>query len=410
MARLVPHVPCSRVSCGAGVSDTDKKAMRAAFQRTWEQPAWRTPMGARLRDHVVDKVIVHARHNKHWPRESAWVREFDRFARRYAVMGGLEYTGPEQARADDALNEIFMAAIVAQDRGRSVPGAARRALSAKRKRDGGETLNSNEFISLLVAGAKRAKPARPSQASDVPLGIIEQLAEAVERAGWFDQMIVAMVQLGVVSLMRLVELRSLRWRGVRFVRADGSTMLVRAVASTGMAGVRGMHVHVAWRKSQQGTDCWIPVSCRRTMAALVRHWTRLQRLEYRGDKVFPARVSVAAAAAPSSTNWIGPQSFIKRWRALMVQHKLLSRRAARLVRGHSLRVTGSNACRRANVPADTHRIMGGWQSLTCAASYMAMTAEEQFGVTDKLALQARRCSAFTAASATAAFNVLPHFN
>ena len=408
---MLSRAPPLHVWSYAGVSAKDKAAMDAAFQRTWAQPAWRTPMADRLRTHVLDKFIVHARHNKHWPRENSWLREFDRFARRYASMGGVAYSSPEAARADDSLNEVFIAAVAAQDRGRSVPGAARRALSAKRKREGGTSLSNNEFISLLVAGAKRAKPATPSQAADVPLRTIERLANEVGRAnsGWFDQMVVTMVQVGIVSLMRLVEIRSLRWRGIRFVGAGGGMRTVRAVASTGMAGIRGMHVHVAWRKSQQATDCWVPISCKRTMASLVGHWQRLQRLDYRGTRVFPSRVSGAVAALPSNTNWIGPQSFIKRWRALLVGQGLMSRQAAARVRGHSLRVTGSNACRRADVPAETHRIMGGWQALACSASYMAMTPAEQFKVTDKLALQTTRLTAFTPAAATAAFDGLLHF-
>jgi hypothetical protein len=393
------------------VSEADKATMAAAFHRTWEQPAWSTPVGKRLRQHVLDKFIVHARHNKHWPREGRWVREFDNFARQYATMGGTVYLSPEAARADDALNEVFLAAVAAQDRGRSVPCAARRALSAKRKREGGESLNGNEFISLLLAGAKRARPLRPSQAADVPLRVIDGLMRAVESdTGWFDRMIVVMVQVGIVSLMRLIEIRSLRWLGVRFVGQDGSTVNIRKAARAGLARLRGMHVHVAWRKSQQAADCWVPISCQRTMASVISHWERLQQLGYAGSRVFPSRVSGADEARPSDANWIGSQSFVKRWRALLVENNLMSRGEAKAVRGHSLRVTGSNACRRAKVSAETHRIMGGWQALACSASYMAMTPGEQFSVTDKLALQKTRSAAFTPAAATAVFGELLQLN
>ena len=396
----------------AGVSGADRATMEAAFRDTWAQPAWKTPFGQRLRTKVVGSLLVHARHHKHWSRENRWVRAFDGFARRYAATGGTPYASPRAARADDALNEMFIAAVASQDRGVSVPGAARRALSAKRKREGGTSLNGNEFISLVVGGAKRAKPTTPSQAADVPLSVVRALADKIlvegrREGSWFDEMVVTMVLVGIVSLMRLIEIRSAQWAGLRFILLDGGTLTVRAAANAPGNQIRGLHIHVAWRKSTQDADCWVPVSCARSIRAILDHWRRLQRLGYRGTLVFPARVSSSKAARPNDANWIGPASFIKRFRALLRENRLMSARAVHNVRGHSLRVTGSNLCRRRGVPADAHRLMGGWQSLTSAAGYMAMTPNEQFRLTDRLALQQKRRAAFTGDQATAAFVNLP---
>jgi hypothetical protein len=233
------------------------------------------------------------------------------------------------------------------------------------------------------------------------------LVEDRREGSWFDEMVVTMVLVGIVSLMRLIEIRSDRWAGLRFILLDGGTLTVRAAANAPGNQIRGLHIHVAWRKSTQDADCWVPVSCARSIRAILDHWRRLQRLGYRGALVFPARVSSSKAARPNDANWIGPASFIKRFRALLRENRLMSARAVHNVRGHSLRVTGSNLCRRRGVPADAHRLMGGWQSLTSAAGYMAMTPNEQFRLTDRLALQQKRRAAFTGDQATAAFGNLP---
>lgn len=165
--------------------------------------------------------------------------------------------------------------------------------------------------------------------------------------------------------------------------------------------LRGLQVHVAWRKSTQSADCWVPVSCRRTIEASLRHWRTMQRMAYKGTYVFPSRTSGSIHAVPHHRNRIGRMSFIKTLRSQLVDLGIVSRQDAAKVKGHSLRVAGSNNCRRQGIPEDVHRIIGGWGTLACSASYMAMTNAEQFRVTEQLALQSR-VTAFTPAQARAA--------
>jgi hypothetical protein len=105
--------------------------------------------------------------------------------------------------------------------------------------------------------------------------------------------------------------------------------------------------------------------------------------------LFPARTGAYDNAKAHAVNRLGAKSFVHMLRMLLVSCKLLTPAQAKFVRGHSLRVGGSNNCRRQGVPDGTHRLMGGWASLASSAAYMALTTAEQFAITDKMAAPTR---------------------
>lgn len=60
---------------------------------------------------------------------------------------------------------------------------------------------------------------------------------------------------------------------------------------------------------------------------------------------------------------------------------------AKLFRGHSLRVGGSNYMRRLGVEDEVHRLVGDWTSLVSSTNYYSLSSSEQFAVTDKFMLK-----------------------
>ena len=136
---------------------------------------------------------------------------------------------------------------------------------------------------------QRAQPATPSQAADIPLEQLETLARAVPQSeGWFDHMVVTMAMTGYVTLMRLVELRAVRRAGLKFVTSTGSKLTATQASRRPRTHMRGLLVHVAWRKQTQDQDCWIPVSCAHTMTRILDHIRNLNRIGYTGTMLFPS--------------------------------------------------------------------------------------------------------------------------
>lgn len=352
-----------------------------------------------MRRYLLDSVLVHARHVKTWGQEQRWVREFDKFAQSCIKEVGLPPHTPEQARASPALAQRFFADLVAQDRGRTVPAAARRALNKKRRRTGTPSLCDDEFVSMVVSGARRAKPKRRSQAGDLPPQYVKTLITDLRMGCWYDFMIAVIAALGLVTLMRLVELRCARIQGLRFV-IKGNLVVNEQKLTRAPSVIKGMLIHVGWRKASQAEDAWIPVSCPIVISALRRHLQNMRKMEHEGY-LFPSRQGRGQTATPHPANRIGSASFVKRLRALLAQRTTMPACAILKVRGHSLRVAGSNAARRQGVPAETHRLLGGWSSLVSSASYMAMGIDEQLAVTDQMALTRSRVAAPTREQAMA---------
>ena len=368
-----------------GVPLKDKTALWTAHMDTWAQPEWDTAKGRSVQASLVSGILVHAKNHKYWGQEQRWVDAFTRHADAVADEAGIARLNAEAAIASDAMHERFIAHLALSGRGRTVPRAARRHLSTKRRRSGLPSLNDNPMISMIVAGAERAQPSTPSQAADIPMATLAALSRAVVAShGWFKNMVATMALTGYLTLMRLVELRAIRKAGVVFVTREGERLSWTQAKRRRRSGIRGVLIHVAWRKSTQDTDCWIPMSCPMAIGRLMDHRDNLDRMGHVGPYLFPARTSSSPGARAHPENRTGSKSFVKALRKLFVEHKLLNEAQAKLVRGHSLRVGGSNNCRRQGISDGIHRLMGGWATLTSSSEYMALTAAEQFKITDKI--------------------------
>ena len=392
-----------------GIPARNKKRMAAAMGGTWAQPEWDTPAGRDLQGWLVDNVLVHARHHAYWGTEQRWVQEFMAYADGVADEARRRRPSQVDAMANEALHERFIGHIVRSGRGRTVARSARRHLSGKRRRDGLPSLSNNPVISMIVSGGERAQPSTPTQAGDIPVAKMVALSAAVTDAdGWFANMVVTMAQMGYLTLMRLVELRGVVRSGLVFVTTTGEKLTLAQARRRPTRALRGMLVHVAWRKARQDTDCWIPLSCGVTIERVLGHANNLAKLGYVGDKLFPSRASGSRNAKPSQTNRVGSTSFVKELRKLMVAKRLFTVAEAKKLRGHSLRVGGSNNCRRQGMSADTHRLMGGWASLASSNDYMALTVNEQFNITDAMLGAARTAGIETRQEARRALSaVLP---
>ena len=378
------------VPIATGVSPAAKARLSNALAGTWAQKEWATDEGRQLQHWLVDNVLVHAKNTKYWGQEERWLSEFLAYASRVATEQGQPAPTGADALSNDATLERFIGNIARSDRGRTVARSARRYLSAKRQRAGLPSLNHNAVISMIVSGVERAQPSTPSQAADIPVEKMCALAGAIKPTdGWFSNMVATMAMTGYLTLMRLAELRGVRKDGLVFVTTDGTQLTLTQARRKPRGLVRGLLIHVAWRKAKQDTDCWVPLSCAGTIDRILTHADMLARMGHTGDKVFPSRTRTSRQDKPHAANRIGTRSFVHTLRKLFVHKKILAPREASLLRGHSLRVGGSNNCRRQGISEHTHRLMGGWSSLTSSVAYMAMTTAEQFKVTDTMGTLSR---------------------
>lgn len=95
-------------------------------------------------------------------------------------------------------------------------------------------------------------------------------------------------------------------------------------------------------------------------------------------------------------NHISQQSAVKAMRHAMKENvPFMTEQWANCYSGHALRVGGSNHMRRVGMADDVHRKMGGWMTLVAAQGYMALTPEEQFKYTLKMAKSHKRKSGLT---------------
>ena len=89
----------------------------------------------------------------------------------------------------------------------------------------------------------------------------------------------------------------------------------------------------------------------------------------------------------NARNKISCSSFNDALRKALVDVCGLTKEQADLFSGHSGRVGGSNYMRMLGVDDDVHRQVGDWASLTSSRGYYALSANEQFAVTDRFVLR-----------------------
>ena len=80
---------------------------------------------------------------------------------------------------------------------------------------------------------------------------------------------------------------------------------------------------------------------------------------------------------PSLRNPVGHSQLVSAIQFALVVVVGLTREAAKLRKGHALRVGGSNYMRQLGISDEVHRKLGGWMSLVSSHGYMHMSVGER---------------------------------
>jgi hypothetical protein len=339
------------------------------------------------------RVLVHAKDPAGLQRSERWLAEFAAYARLVFAQSGLRFDLSAAFRSVE-LMRLFLSDVVRQDKGTTVPGSARRFLSAERLRRGHGSLNEVGSISTLMAGVERSSPRTKKKSAPLHEDEVGQLLE--ERQGsWFERQVATMAGVGFLTVMRLVELRTLRTEGVRFVLHSGEHVDGGDTPLPRLDEVKAVLFHVAWRKQHQAKDVWVPMSCPRMTLRVLE---QLQEGRRQGcpDFLFPS-VSRKAGRAMHMRNRLGRDQFQTELQSGLIEVCKFKPSVEKLFTGHALRVGGSSYMRRLGLSDEVHRKLGGWMSIESSQGYMVLSPHEQARVCEKMALARGRTSAFSEA-------------
>ena len=354
--------------------------------------------GARFSGRAVEAAnvafagsLVHAKSVSSWQRSSRWLSEYEAFARTVFKQSGLLFSAGE-AIASNELMRLFLSSVVAQGKGFSVPGSARRFLNAERLRQGLRSLNEDVAVRNLLAGVVRAAPRTRKQAAPLHEDEVGQLLDEF-RGSWRERQIATMAGLGFLTVMRGVELRTIRTAGVRFVLRSGKHVDASSCSRLpALKTVRAILFHVPWRKQHQGKDVWVPLACPRMMQRVL---DQLEEGRRQGPTafLFPS-TSRAAGKRMHRFNPMGRKQFQDGLQRGLVKVCGFQESVAKLFTGHCMRIGGSNYMRRLGLDDEVHRKLGGWMSIQSSQGYMVLSPREQAVVCEKMALHNKRGSAF----------------
>jgi hypothetical protein len=337
------------------------------------------------------RVLVHAKDPAALQRSTRWLSEFQSWARLVYAHSGRKFN-PRAAWGSHELMRLFLSEVVRQERGSTVPGSARRFLSAERLRRGFSSLNDVADVSTLLAGVVRATPRTKKKSAPLHEDEIGQLLTE-HRGSWFERQVAIMAGVGFLTVMRLAEVRKIRTDGVRFVLRSGKHVDSNAAVLPQPNKIKAVLFHVAWRKQHQAKDVWIPMACPR-MTRRVLEQLQEGRRQGGPEFLFPS-VSRKAGKAMNLKNPIGRDQFQRQLQVGLVQVCKFAPAVAKLFTGHALRVGGSNYMRRLGLSDEVHRKLGGWMSIQSSQAYMVLSPREQAQVCEKMALERGRTGAFS---------------
>jgi hypothetical protein len=329
--------------------------------------------------------MVHARHSKSWSSSLRWLVAFETFAKDLCASNGMEYSAVG-CRADNELCRLFLVEIAEEKRGISRPVSARRALSGQRVREGSSSLTGDADITRLIAVVRNSQPSTPHQVESLGVDDVELVASSWGMSSdWVKRQIATVMAVGFYTIVRLGELLKVRRQGVRLVfrdpaRPECSLSDVPVVPEVGK--VAGVLIHLAWRKSRQDRDAWVPLSVPSAVSLVLRQEMSLRELGASSPRLFPSN---ARGKGPHVRNHLRAKDWVKWMRRALVEQCRMDPSEARVYAGHSLRVGGSTHMRRCGVDEHVHRSLGGWASLTSAAHYIQLSPTEQFAYTRSLA-------------------------
>ena len=357
------------------------------------------PVARRLREKANRRVLPLARDSNYYQRALRFIDEFVDFATRMmraehvvspksgtpVALSTVMLKSVQEWLGDEEMLELYITSLATKgDTAASVPGEARRYLSAARVRLGYDSIvNSSGVISDMVRAHERKTPRQQRQAESLHEDDVMDVVSAYGCSrSWWKVQIACMMSVGFVSLQRLGELRRVPLPGVRFVLNDGKEVNAATVTRLPrIKEVRGAFLHIDWTKANQTHDAWMAVSCRTALKVLLRHVGFLRRQGRTSGPLFPSREYKGGGPTNRA---VDSSSVLRAFRKALEEVCDYSAEFTKLIGGHSLRVGGSNFCRRLGVADEIHRLLGGWASLTSSRGYYHLSSEEQLSLAMKL--------------------------
>ena len=291
--------------------------------------------------------------------------------------------------ADNELCQLFICSLLRGKVGFSVPRAARRFLSNARRRLGFQSLNLDEALRDNITGYERSMPRTVVQALSLAVDDVQRIAETWGTLkDWWKVQTALLIALGFVGILRLGEVRALKIRDVHVVLWDGREIALEDLVSLPrVKKVKGLFVHLRWRKASQSHDTWIPVACATVVRLLFRHTWLLRKDGKSTGPLFTSRTRKGGRR--SEKNCVGHGAAVDALREALKEACGMSEEQALLYKGHSLRVGGSNHIRKLGIPHEVHRLLGGWVSLVSSVKYFQLSEDEQLDHAEAYALKER---------------------
>ena len=214
-------------------------------------------------------------------------------------------------------------------------------------------------------------------------------------ATWTQRQVATMAGVGFLTVMRGVELRTIRTDGVRFVLRSGEHVEASQCTSfPDLSQITAALFLVPWRKQHQAKDVWVPMACHRMIARVIEQLEEGRR-QGSPEFLFPSVVRKGGA----TMNMVNPMGRVQFQRELQTGLRKIcgfSQAVAALFTGHCLRLGGSNYMRRLGLDDEVHRKLGGWMSIKSSQGYMILSPREQAQVCERMALVSKRASACSA--------------
>lgn len=267
----------------------------------------------------------------------------------------------------------------------------------ERAKYGMASLNMDRNVSDMVRAAKIAAPRRPVQVEALHVDDLRSLVSYFERAAsWYDRQMAPLLSLGYMGLLRCGELRRIKANAVLFLDQRGNHFYSPKEAAR--HELKGMAVHIPWRKQHSAADVWIPISCKRTTLKVLAQAIFANTIK--SHFLFPSRLGRNRGLdIPNTRNPLADTQFYAKFR-LGLQHACgFDADTAKLWAGHSIRIGASNYLRSLGVDPEVHRLLGGWAALSSSQGYMQFSMGERLKLHAELHLDKTRAAAFNKQSA-----------
>lgn len=374
-----------------------RRQRRCYIRLTAPRRKYNSKQARQLRAFALQQVIPFTAHTRYWQQGLRWVGAFEAWARSFLAEEGLANDPQQQGRTvqellqDNELCRLYITKVMKDGAAFSVPRAARRYLSKARQRLGASSLSDDMHIGELIQGHERSTPRTKVQANSLEADDVQRIVSMFGCSrDWWQVQLAAVMSIGFVTLLRMGELLRLKLEDVHLVLKSGQEVSAGKMRQLPRRQqLRGAFLHVCWRKASQGQDVWIPVACPVALNMLLRQLRKLRKCGRRAGWLFTSRTRAGGRRSHSPMNPLGSQSAVDAMREALVLACGMSVEQAKLYKGHSLRVGGSNHLRKLGVADEVHRLLGGWASLVSSRSYYALSAEEQMRTCERMALMER---------------------